>query len=61
MITDLISKEFSESLERGKRFFLKYDYFRILAHYDGDGTSASIILTKLLVCNGSGYHERKQI
>lgn len=56
MITDLISKEFSESLERGKRFFLKYDYFRILAHYDGDGTSASIILTKLLIRNNKKFH-----
>ena len=56
MITDLIGKEFSESLEKGKSFFLKYDYVRVLAHYDGDGTSASIILTKLLLRNNKKFH-----
>ncbi|MHB1440576.1 MAG: DHH family phosphoesterase [Cuniculiplasma sp.] len=56
MISDLLNNDFRGALERGKKFFQKYDYIRILAHYDGDGTSAAIILSNLLVRNGKKFH-----
>ena len=56
MIKDLISSEFYSDLLRGNDFFKNHNYFRILVHYDGDGTSAAIIMAKLLVREGKKFH-----
>ncbi len=44
MLKDIIEKEFYEQLKNGARQILNEDYVRVLAHYDGDGTSSAIFL-----------------
>lgn len=56
MLSDLIQEEFYENLRKGSRLILSNDYVRLLAHYDGDGTSAAIILAKALERKGIKYH-----
>ncbi len=55
-IKKIINEDFASSLMKGKEFFEKFDYFRILAHYDGDGTSSAIILTNLMKRSGKKFH-----
>jgi RecJ-like exonuclease len=56
MIKDLINSDFKEILEKGVSFLKEYEYFRVLTHYDGDGTSAAIILTTMLQRMGKKFH-----
>lgn len=56
MLGDVISKEFHDALKKGARQILLNDYVRVLAHYDGDGTSAAIILASALERKGIRYH-----
>lgn len=56
MLSDVVSENFHDTLKRGSKLILSNDYVRILAHYDGDGTSAAIILTSALQRKGINYH-----
>lgn len=56
MLKDLIQEEFHEALKKGARMIENSDYVRILAHYDGDGTSAAVILTNVLKRKGIKFH-----
>ncbi len=56
MISDIISEDFNNLLKQAVEFFKKNEYLRILVHYDGDGTSAAIIMTKLCIRNGKKFH-----
>ncbi len=56
MIGEIVGEDFNSLLKKGVDFFKKNEYIRLLAHYDGDGTSAAIILTKLCVRNGKKFH-----
>lgn len=55
-IRDLIPKEFYSDLESAADTIRKSDDIRIIAHYDGDGTSAAIILANMLERLGKRYH-----
>ena len=48
MLKEIIPKDFLSSLNKAKDKILESKYIRILTHYDGDGTSAAIILTTML-------------
>lgn len=56
MLSDIIEEDFYETLKRGSKLILSNEYVRILAHYDGDGTSAAIILASALERKGIKYH-----
>lgn len=56
MIENLINDEFKQDLIKASEFLDKYDYFRVLTHYDGDGTSAAIILSNLLINKKKKFH-----
>ncbi len=56
MLSDVVSEDFLETLKRGSKLILSNDYVRVLAHYDGDGTSAAIILSSALERKGIKYH-----
>ena len=56
MLKDIIEKDFYEQLKNGARQILNEDYVRILAHYDGDGTSSAIILTNALKRKNIKFH-----
>ena len=56
MLDKIINKDFIASLDKAREFFDKFDYFRILAHYDGDGTSSAIILTNVMLRAGKRFH-----
>ena len=56
MLQDLISEDFYEALKKGARMIDNTDYVRVLAHYDGDGTSAAVILTKALKRKNIKFH-----
>lgn len=56
MLSDIVSEDFYDILRRGSKLILANDYVRILAHYDGDGTSAAIILATALERKGIKYH-----
>ena len=56
MLDKIINKDFIASLDKAREFFDKFDYFRILAHYDGDGTSSAIILTNAMLRAGKRFH-----
>lgn len=52
----ILSSDFISILNKGANFFRSFDYFRILAHYDGDGTSSAIILTNLMKRYNKKFH-----
>lgn len=56
MLSDIIPREFLDVLKKGAKQIVLNDYVRLLAHYDGDGTSAAIILAKALERKGIKYH-----
>ncbi|MCL5988183.1 MAG: DHH family phosphoesterase [Candidatus Thermoplasmatota archaeon] len=56
MLDKILNTEFLASLEKAREFFNKFNYFRILAHYDGDGTSSAIILTNTCLRAGKKFH-----
>ena len=56
MLKDIIDKEFYDQLKNGARRILNEDYVRVLAHYDGDGTSSAIILTNALKRKDIKFH-----
>jgi Single-stranded DNA-specific exonuclease len=56
MINDIIGDDFNNLLKKGVEFFKKSEYMRLLVHYDGDGTSAAVIMTKLCVRNKKNFH-----
>lgn len=56
MLSDVVSEDFEETLRRGSKLILSNEYVRVLAHYDGDGTSAAIILSSALERKGIRYH-----
>ncbi|MHB8361539.1 MAG: DHH family phosphoesterase [Thermoplasmataceae archaeon] len=56
MLNDIIPKEFVDSLNNAKEKILNSDYVRVLTHYDGDGTSAAIILATALKRLDIPYH-----
>ncbi len=56
MLDKILNKDFIASLDKAREFFIKFDYFRILAHYDGDGTSSAIILTNAMLRAGKKFH-----
>ncbi len=55
-LEEILNQEFLNILQKGSNFFHSFDYFRILAHYDGDGTSSAIILTNLMKRNNKKFH-----
>jgi RecJ-like exonuclease len=48
MLKDIVDSEFYKLLKEGAERILKNQYVRVLAHFDGDGGSAAIILTTAL-------------
>ncbi len=56
MLSEIISEEFYDILRKGAKQILSNEYVRVLAHYDGDGTSAAIILATALERKGIKYH-----
>ena len=52
----IIGTEFHNKLEDAVRLVETEDYIRIIAHYDGDGTSSAIILVKTLLRMGKKIH-----
>lgn len=56
MLEEVIAEDFQDALKRGAKLILSHDYIRILAHYDGDGTSAAIILASTFERKGIKYH-----
>ncbi|MHB1492163.1 MAG: DHHA1 domain-containing protein [Thermoplasmataceae archaeon] len=56
MLKEIIPKDFLSSLNGAKDKILESNYIRILTHYDGDGTSAAIIITKMLERLNIPYH-----
>ena len=56
MLSEVVDENFQEALTRGSKLILSNDYVRVLAHYDGDGTSAAIILATALERKGIKYH-----
>ena len=56
MLKEIIDPEFYNLLKEGSARILENKYVRILAHYDGDGGSAAIILTTALRRAGIKFH-----
>ena len=56
MLKDIIDPKFYELLFRGSSRIKNSQYVRVLAHYDGDGTSAAIILCSTLKRLGIKFH-----
>ena len=56
MLKDIIDPKFYELLFRGSTRIKNSQYVRVLAHYDGDGTSAAIILCSILKRLGIKFH-----
>ena len=56
MLKDIIDPEFYKLLKEGAERILKNQYVRVLAHFDGDGSSAAIILTTALRRVGIKFH-----
>lgn len=56
MLKDIIEKDFYDQLKNAARLVLNQDYVRLLAHYDGDGTSSAIILTNALKRKDIKFH-----
>ena len=56
MLKDIIDPEFYKLLKEGAERILKNNYVRVLAHFDGDGGSAAIILTAALRRVGIKFH-----
>lgn len=56
MLKDIIDPEFYRLLKEGAERILKNNYVRVLAHFDGDGGSAAIILTSALRRAGIKFH-----
>lgn len=56
MLKDVIDPKLYEMLYRGANLIKSSSYVRILAHYDGDGTSAAIILCNALKRLGIKFH-----
>ena len=52
----IIGTEFHNKLEDAVKLVETEDYIRIIAHYDGDGTSSAIILVKTLLRMGKKIH-----
>lgn len=48
MLKDIIDTEFYQLLKEGAKRILENKFVRVLAHFDGDGGSAAIILTSAL-------------
>lgn len=56
MLKDVIDPEFYRMLKEGAKRILEHKYVRVLAHFDGDGGSAAIILTSALRRKGIRFH-----
>ena len=56
MLKDIIDPEFYRMLKEGAKRTLENNYVRVLAHFDGDGGSAAIILTTALRRQGIKFH-----
>ncbi len=56
MLKDIIDPDFYKLLKEGAERILKNNYIRVLAHFDGDGGSAAIILTAALRRVGIKFH-----
>lgn len=56
MLKDVIDPEFYRMLKEGAKRILEQKYVRVLAHFDGDGGSAAIILTSALRRKGIRFH-----
>ncbi len=56
MLKDIIEPEFYRLLKEGAKRILENKYVRVLAHFDGDGGSAAIILTTALRRQGIRFH-----
>ncbi len=56
MLKDVIDPEFYRLLKEGAKRILEQNYVRVLAHFDGDGGSAAIILTSALRRKGIRFH-----
>ena len=56
MLKDIVDSEFYKLLKEGAERILKNQYVRVLAHFDGDGGSAAIILTTALRRVGIKFH-----
>lgn len=56
MLKDVIDPEFYRMLKEGAKRILENKYVRVLAHFDGDGGSAAIILTTALRRKGIKFH-----
>ncbi|MCL4337612.1 MAG: DHH family phosphoesterase [Candidatus Thermoplasmatota archaeon] len=56
MLKDIVDSEFYKLLKEGAERILKNQYVRVLAHFDGDGGSAAIILTTALRRAGIKFH-----
>ncbi|MCL4332483.1 MAG: DHH family phosphoesterase [Candidatus Thermoplasmatota archaeon] len=56
MLSSVIGKGLQDELDILSEHISDNDYLRILAHYDGDGTSAAIILAKALLREGKRFH-----
>lgn len=56
MLKDIIEPEFYRLLKEGAKRILDNKFVRVLAHFDGDGGSAAIILTSALRRAGIRFH-----
>lgn len=56
MLSKIIGEDFFDSLKKGAQLILDNSYVRILAHYDGDGTSSAVILANALKRKGIKFH-----
>ena len=55
-LEELLSEDFYGELMKARDFIEKNESFRVISHYDGDGTSSAIILLKMLLRKGKRFH-----
>jgi single-stranded DNA-specific DHH superfamily exonuclease len=55
-IEELISEDFYGELMKARDFITSNEAFRVISHYDGDGTSSAIILLRMLLRKGKKFH-----
>ncbi|MGC8505308.1 MAG: DHH family phosphoesterase [Thermoplasmata archaeon] len=55
-LEELLSEDFYGELMKARDFIEKNESFRVISHYDGDGTSSAIILLKMLLRKEKRFH-----
>jgi single-stranded DNA-specific DHH superfamily exonuclease len=51
-----LNDQYQSNLNRAKKFIVDNDFFRIFSHYDADGISSAVIISKSLRTLGKKFH-----